>query len=282
MKKFAFLLTLTLFFMTGCKSKDYSLPHFELGEYKIFTLCDNLHEGNSQILITASDELVKKCLPNGFSSEINAFLVQNKKHNILIDSGLGNNLLQNLDSLNVKSEQIDIILITHCHGDHIGGLVKDGQKVFNNATIYLSQVEFDYWSKQNNQLFDEVAKLYENNIKTFNPNNINNIKEELIENIFPIATYGHTPGHTSFLLKEREEQILIWGDITHVTDVQFQNPEIAVTYDVDPVQAVQTRKEIFDFVQKNDIVIAGMHILSPAIGKIVLDENNKYNYINFE
>ncbi len=90
----------------------------------------------------------------------------------------------------------------------------------------------------------------------------------LLPGIYAIATYGHTPGHTSFLLESGKEKLLIWGDLAHAMAVQMPHPEISVTYDFDPRQAADIRKKMLEYVSKNNIPIAGMHIAYPAVGKI--------------
>ena len=257
-------------------SQNTDVSTINVGEYRISMLCESRNNGNTNILLDTPEDTIKKYLPDGFTSSINVFLIQNQSQNILIDAGLGLKLDENLKSLNVKAEQIDIILITHVHGDHIGGLLKDNKKAFPNAKIYFSEKEISYWKSINNELFNNVISKYENNIMTFVPNNINGVTKEVIENIFPIESSGHTPGHCSFLLSSANEKLLFLGDITHVTDIQYLKPEVAVTYDVNPKQAVETRKIIFEYIYRNELKFAGAHILG---GFGYLEAKNNEGYI---
>lgn len=88
------------------------------------------------------------------------------------------------------------------------------------------------------------------------------------EGIFPIKVYGHTPGHTAFMVVSDGERLLIWGDITHAMAVQMPHPEISVTYDVDPDAARALRLKILEYVAAHKIPVAGMHIAWPGIGTV--------------
>jgi glyoxylase-like metal-dependent hydrolase (beta-lactamase superfamily II) len=90
----------------------------------------------------------------------------------------------------------------------------------------------------------------------------------LFPDIQGIAAYGHTPGHTLFMVGNGEQKLLIWGDLTHTMPLQMPYPYLAVTYDTAPKQAVASRLKILEYVSKNNISIAGMHTVSPAIGKV--------------
>jgi len=86
--------------------------------------------------------------------------------------------------------------------------------------------------------------------------------------IKPIAAYGHTPGHTAFLIEEGKGRLLIAGDFLHVALVQFPAPDVSATYDVDPKAAAAARRQLLAFAANNKIPIGGMHIVYPAIGAV--------------
>jgi glyoxylase-like metal-dependent hydrolase (beta-lactamase superfamily II) len=94
-----------------------------------------------------------------------------------------------------------------------------------------------------------------------------------------LATYGHTPGHTSFLIESKESKLLIWGDLTHAMAIQMPYPQVAVTYDVNPEGAVQSRKAVLTYVSENHIPVAGMHIAYPAIGEIKSISDGGYQFL---
>ena len=249
---------------------------FPVGQYKLSALAERIGTGNPKVLMNASPELIQKYIPNGFQTQVNAFLLQTPEKNILIDAGLGQNLLSNLRSLNVTPEQIDAILITHMHGDHIGGLLAEGKKVFPNADLYISQAEYDYWETQENKQSHDVFDVYKSSLKLFQPEALGSKKQNILPGVQAITAFGHTPGHTAYLIESGNSKLLVWGDLTHVTAVQMPHPEMGVTYDKDSKQAIASRKQILEYVAKNQIPIAGMHIASPAVGDITANGQGGY------
>ncbi|MDR3201192.1 MAG: MBL fold metallo-hydrolase, partial [Spirochaetales bacterium] len=107
---------------------------------------------------------------------------------------------------------------------------------------------------------------YSGKVKIFNPGEPGARVQELFPGVTPLAAFGHTPGHTVFLVQSEGKSLIIGGDLVHVMDIQIPVPDISVTYDVDPAAARIARKKIFDYAVKNKIPITGMHLASPGIG----------------
>jgi len=262
---------------------------FKLGSVEVHLLSEGQQAGNSGILIGATPEMLQKALPEGsFTSATNAFLVRSAGKNILIDVGFGRNLFDNLQSFGVSAEQIDAVLITHAHGDHIGGLLRDGTASFPNATLYLAQAEHDYWTNDEImnkapesyhggfQFVQNVVSVYKERLHLFTPDELGAEVNMLFPDIQAVAAYGHTPGHTMFLIGSGEQRLLIWGDLTHALPVQMLYPQLAVTYDVDTEQAIASRLKVLEYVSKNNIPIAGMHIAFPGMGSIKANSEGGY------
>lgn len=248
---------------------------YQVGSFNLTVLPEMQNKGNKGILIGATDEMLATYMPDGtYPTAINAFLLETADKRILVDAGLGRNLSAHLETCKIKPEDIDIILLTHMHGDHIGGLLTDGKKSFPAATLYVSQPEYDHWA--NDAKAGAVLDAYKENLHLFVPAEAGTTGEELLPGIQGIAIYGHTPGHTGYLLQSDGEQLLIWGDTAHAMDIQMPCPQVAVTYDVDPVQATASRQRILKYVADNKIRVAGMHIVYPGIGDIRKDGNNGY------
>ena len=254
----------------------------KVGQAEIILLSEGQGQGNSRILIGATPQMQNEQIPSGtFPNATNAFLVRTPERHILVDAGVQSaRLLSNLGTFGVTPEKIDIILITHLHGDHFGGLLENGKVVFPNTKIYIPQPEYDYWMSDSVMLqlpensrggFLTVRKViaaYKDNLSLFQPNALEKDLYALLPGISAIAAYGHTPGHTMYMVESDNEQMLIWGDITHAMAIQMPYPSVAVTYDVDPKQAVISRKKVFDYVSRNNIPVAGMHIPFPAMGVV--------------
>jgi glyoxylase-like metal-dependent hydrolase (beta-lactamase superfamily II) len=251
---------------------------YTFGDSKIYLLSEGQQTGSVDILVGATAKMTEEAVPEGaFPNAVNAFLVQKDGKNILVDAGFGRKLFDNLASFGVTPEKIDIILLTHLHGDHIGGLVKDGNKTFVNADLYIAKPEYDYWMAESADLpenmrnrFTNVQNIinkYEGLIKLFEPVEPGSDKE-VLPSIKAFAAYGHTPGHTVYEIDGGNEKLLIWGDLTHAMAIQMPYPQVAVSYDVNPQDAVDARDKILKYVVKNKIPVAGMHIAYPGMGKV--------------
>ncbi|OUY05956.1 MBL fold metallo-hydrolase [Acinetobacter populi] len=221
---------------------------------------------------------------------VNAYLIRGAGRIILVDSGTGGLngagglLLENLMTLGVNPNDIDTILITHAHPDHIGGLLDhEGQVRYKNANLYLHPLEMDYWlddeklkhqnerGQRNFSLVRRTLHAYAKSIKFFD-------HRPIIEGIRPRLLAGHTPGHTGFYVESDDKSLLIWGDIIHFPNIQLADPSITISFDCDPEQAASTRKKILQEVVQNKQLIAGMHIEKQGFAQISLSEH-KYHLV---
>ncbi|MDR0714339.1 MAG: MBL fold metallo-hydrolase [Bacteroidales bacterium] len=282
MKKGVYLLMVSLLYSLHCCIAQQTVITCETGDFRVSTLSDGGRDADPSLLVGATPEILEKCLPNGsFPLHTHAFLIHTPDKNILIDAGVGKNLLsKNLPSLDISVEQIHVILLTHMHGDHIGGLMRDGKKAFPQAELYVSQAEYDYWMgmKERGENVRKTLDAYRDKLHLFVPGELGKATADLVPGIKPVAAYGHTPGHTAYLVESAGKKLLVWGDLTHAVAVQMPHPEVALSFDVNPQQAVQTRKRILDYVQKNGIRVAGAHIPFPAVGDIEIGKEGGYGF----
>ena len=285
MKKSLLLLFIVTFPMINITAlngatNEETVITFAFGSYQISTLSEGGGSMKTDILSGATEDMLKKYLPDGTSQiQTNAFLVKTGDKNILIDAGYGKNLFDNLNSLDVSEDKVDIILLTHMHGDHIGGLLKDGKAVFPNAELYVSKAEHDYWiSTDNNTNIRNIFEAYKSKLHLFEPVDIGSDKQNLFPGFQGIEAYGHTPGHTVFLIESEGNRVMVWGDITHATNIQIPCPEVTISFDVDQAMAKVSRAKILEYVAKNKIRIAGMHIVFPSVGDIRIGSENNGAY----
>ncbi len=256
---------------------------YNVGDFEVSLLVENSSQGSPSILIGTDEDMLKKYLPDGtYATATSAFLVKTPEHTILVDTGLGLNLLRNMQSLGVAAEDVDAVLLTHMHGDHIGGLQRGGKPLFPNATVYLAEQEKDFWSNAEN--VKAALEPYGERVTTFIPVNLdgNSTAGDSSPQIFPgittIAAFGHTPGHTAYMISSNNEKLLIWGDIVHAMEIQIPVPDVSITYDTDPVMAAAIRKTILEYVTVNKIPVAGMHLVYPAIGTITKVSEGSFRF----
>ena len=251
----------------------------KVGTVEVSLLSEGQATGDSRIFVGATPEMIQKSLPDGsYPRSCNAFLIRMSGKNVLVDAAFGSELFNNLKLLGVAPEQIDAVLITHVHGDHIGGMLKDGQAAFPKAELYLSQPEHDYCmnGEARNANARKVVETYQSKLRLFQPTEIDAAPHILFPGIHAVAAFGHTPGHTLYMVESGSDRLLIWGDLTHAIAIQMPYPQVAMTYDTNTDMAIAARKKVLEFVSKNNIPVAGMHTAFPGMGKITKAPDGGY------
>jgi glyoxylase-like metal-dependent hydrolase (beta-lactamase superfamily II) len=253
-----------------------------VGAFKVTALRDgsidlvlDAYKGLPAAEIKALAERSGELKSSGLPTSVNAYLVDTGAHKILVDAGnahcygwaLGG-LEGNLRAAGYRPEQIDLVLLTHLHGDHVCGLVQDGKKLFPNATIYAAQEEADAWLEDAPQT-DITAKqaretlaLYGKAFHTFHTG------AQLAPGVTIVPAHGHTAGHTAYRFRSKGQSLLVWGDIVHCPPVQFLHPEVSVRSDTAPAEAIATRQALFAQTAKDDTLVAGAHLPFPGLGHL--------------
>jgi glyoxylase-like metal-dependent hydrolase (beta-lactamase superfamily II) len=233
----------------------------------------------------------------GVQTSVNAFLVNTGSSLVLVDSGSSScngpnfgSVHKNLIAAGYKPEQVNTILLTHLHPDHVCGISNKGTANFPNATVYIADTEANFWLnpqqaaklpqdkqakfKQTVEKIQQAIHPYQNakRLKTFKLG-------EKIQGFEVISTPGHTPGHSSFALKSGNQEIVFIGDIVHSHSIQFDRPTTAIDFDTDPKKAVQTRLAQFARLAKNGQTIAAPHLPFPGIGHIYSADGKHYQWI---
>jgi glyoxylase-like metal-dependent hydrolase (beta-lactamase superfamily II) len=233
---------------------------------EVWVLQETSGMGNTGVLVDAPADVVARYAPEGtFPNATNAVLVRRGDHVTLVDSGYGRTIFDKMAALGISPADVDEVLLTHMHGDHIGGMLRDGARAFPNATVSLAQKEFDHWTASGNDQALKIFDAYKGSLKMLAPVEIDS---PMGQGFTPIAAYGHTPGHIVFMVRDGYEQLLIWGDLTHAMAIQMPHPEISVRYDTDPAAARESRLKILRTVAAEGIPVVGMHIAATTPGDV--------------
>ena len=197
---------------------------------------------------------------------------------------------QNLRASGYTPEQVDTILMTHLHPDHVCGLVdENGEAVYPNAELRASEGDADFWlDEERSQALPEEERAFFTMAQEavapyqeagrFSPFASG---DELLMGIVARDTHGHTPGHASFMLNSGDDAMLVWGDVVHSYGVQFADPSVAIEFESDPEQAVHTREAVLERAVDEKHWVAGAHMPFPGIGHIVEDEEG-YRWLPIE
>ncbi len=227
-------------------------------------------------------------LPTPFT----ALVVNTGKRFVLIDTGSGGqiaptagSLVANLRAAGISEKDIDTILISNFHPDHINGIkTKDDELVFPNAEITVPAPEWAYWMEDRNlrqakdnlkgyflnsrRIFSDIAR----NLKRFQPG------KEVAPGIVSVPAYGHTPGHTAYIISDDNQSLFVLCDTTNHPALFVRHPEWQSIVDQDGPMAVETRKRILDWVSADRMIVQGYHFPFPGYGHIEKLANG-YEYV---
>lgn len=257
-----------------------------VGDFEVTALNDGAFDLPVEKLLkqpaeTTEAELAKYYQKPPVETSVNAFLINTGSKLVLIDTGTGGStpttgrLLANLQAAGYKAEQVDDILITHMHGDHVGGLLHDGAAAFPNARVHAGKADVDYWLSQEamDKAPDTAKGGFQTAQKAFAPYAASKLLPidgdgEIVPGIRSWATPGHTPGHTSYIVESQGQKLIVTGDLIHVAGVQFDDPSVTIAFDSDATQAAASRATVFARAAKDGTLIAAAHLQFPGMGRL--------------
>jgi len=271
-------------------SQVAGLYRTKVGGIEITSMLDGSMSLPQSVLMSAPESMIAAAretyaLPAGdtLPAFVNTFLINTPTRTVLVDTGargsgptLGK-MRSLLDAASITPSQIDSIIITHAHPDHVGGLLDESvAKVFDKSTIMICEDELAFWyddtamgaAGDKKGMFEAARKFLgpykeSGQIQTFKAG------ADLGQGLTAHPLIGHTPGHHGVRIEDGGEQFLIWADLVHFPAVQFDHPEQSVGFDIDPEAAQKARQKTFEEAAGQEIRVAGMHLFFPAIGHVV-------------
>lgn len=269
------------------RHQQSGLYHLAVGDYTVTAVNDGTFQASFDLVAGISKEECIRIETAAFrpvppKMTMNAFLLQLGDRTALVDTGCGTSsgptlgmVCRNLAGMGVNPADIDTILVTHMHPDHINGLVTDsGEAVFPNAEIVVNEKELQFFldpmspsrspegePQEFFEGFRRATKPYADRIRTVRDGPV-------FSGVTAVTQAGHTPGHTGWLIESGGDAVMIWGDIVHMPHLQFTAPEAGTILDIDREQAVAARRRALDQAATDRIRVAGIHLDFPAFGHV--------------
>ena len=254
-----------------------------IGELEIIALTDGATQFGAELFPGTEEQVIANLLKNAHTETIdtnfNAFIVKSGDDTMLVDAGprdlFGDTcgfLGDAMKEAGVTHSDVTHLYFTHLHPDHIAGaLTQDGQAVFANAQMMVSEADHAFWNSEvfTDDTLSEWQGLAKASISAYaGRTELVKHGDSLVGGVTAFSLPGHTPGHMGFLANDGADSFIHVGDIAHAPILQLANPEICIAFDIDMDTARETRKRTLDMVATEGMQISGGHFLQPNIGRL--------------
>lgn len=261
-----------------------------LGRYRITALLDGIAPLGRGFFFgpdagAIDEELAKTGLgPDVLPAPVSAYLLQSDDRTILIDAGMGalellgpgfGNMTAALQALGVGEDDIDMVIITHLHPDHIGGMLVNGAPAFPNAEVVVAQAEAAFWTDdamaaQAPEDAQGLFQLAKGTLAGFG-DAVTQVADgaEVAPGVRLMLSPGHTPGHSILQIDGGDRQLLMLADTVHSADLHLAMPDVGFGFDTDSAMAAASRRRVFDMASADKMLVAGSHIHFPGFGRIL-------------
>jgi glyoxylase-like metal-dependent hydrolase (beta-lactamase superfamily II) len=262
---------------------------FKVGDFTCIALSDGSCLGDAAFIFSMvnQDELDQVFKSRGMKlDEIpnswTCLFIDTGVQLVLLDTGFGigtkpqgGRLIQSLRKAGISADDVDLVLLSHAHTDHLGGSVdQDGTPVFSNARYLIAEAEYNFWTNGNNysSIYQSMLTLIRKNLSAlesqlelFSPD------KEFLPGIRSISAFGHTPGHTAFQIQSNDASLLYLSD-TILHPLQIENPDWVAIVDNNPDQTISTREVIFNWAASKQLLVHCYHFDFPGLGYILREK----------
>jgi glyoxylase-like metal-dependent hydrolase (beta-lactamase superfamily II) len=259
---------------------------FKLGNFEVLVVKDGARAsgapgetfGTNQSKDAVGDLLQKNFLPaDQFVNSFSPALINTGSDLVLFDTGFGESgreagngrLMEGLAAAGYTPDDVTVVVLTHMHGDHIGGLMEKGAPAFPKARYVMGQAEYDFWTDAK-----RVGTPAEGGQKGVLAN-VKPLAEKatfigdgatVVPGITSMAAFGHSPGHMIFRVESEGKQLVLTADTANHFVLSLQRPEWEVKFDMDKAAAAASRKKVFDMIATDRLPFLGYHMPFPAVG----------------
>lgn len=256
------------------------------GGFEITAVLDGFIDLNSSVFSGAPQAEIDAAILAGFVDPaklrlgITTYILNDGERTILVDAGAAGffgagagRILANLEAAGIKPEAVDVVLLTHMHLDHTGGLLTGGKAVFPNAEVVVSEADVAFWADTANAATaPEIAKpafAYNASVvKAYPKFTRHKGTGEVVKGISALALPGHTVGHSGYIIGTGNDRLVIAGDTVFLPSVSFPRPETRIMFDSDADAALKTRKMLLDMLATDRLLMAATHLPFPTFGRV--------------
>lgn len=271
--------------------RNASIYRFKLGNFNLISISDGTLSVPAAIFASnAKPEEFNRVLQQGFQGEkltvdCNVLLVNTGQNKVLIDTGSGllngatvGKLIENLQQAQIKPSDITAVILTHAHGDHVGGLNGKSGLTFPNARYFIGKQEWNFWTGSSVDLpkfggpaemkkqMMEIAKtqlsLIRDRVTQFDVN------QEFLPGFTAIPAYGHTPGHVAIRIASGNAVMVHTADTVHTHTINLWNPSWKPIFDADRDLAATTRQSVLEKIESDRTLMFAYHFPYPGIGHL--------------
>ena len=284
----------------GAPGNNVAFYRFKIGDAVVTAINDGVFSRPLEGFIrNAPIEDVRAAQADAFlptdrvTISVSSVAIQTGGKLVLLDTGLGDNApptaglwMANFRAAGLDPAQVDTVLVSHFHGDHIGGLrTRDGAAVFPRAEVKVPAREWDYWMDDTRAAAapEALKPNFANARRIFGPmaKDVTRFEwgQEIAPGISAVAAPGHTPGHTVFALTAGGGRFLMMSDTSNAPHLFVRNPDWAAVFDMDPDLARTTRHRLLDMAAGEKMQVSFYHAPFPATGFIARDGERRYRMV---
>jgi glyoxylase-like metal-dependent hydrolase (beta-lactamase superfamily II) len=278
-----------------------SFYRYRVGEAQVNVISDGVNTfplGDTLVLNAKKDEvsaaLDKAFLPKDkMSVHFSPLVINTGGKLVVIDTGNGpaafasskgnvGQFASNLIAAGFDPKNIDMVVISHFHGDHVNGLLTaDGAAAFPNAEVLVPATEWKFWmddGEMSRANGERMQGLFKNNRRVFEAGLKKKVTpyewgKDIAPGLLAVDSTGHTPGHTSYVLSSGSDKVFIQSDVTNHPALFVANPGWHLMFDQDPARAEKTRRKVYDMLVADRMRVQGFHYPFPANGYVEKDGN---------
>jgi glyoxylase-like metal-dependent hydrolase (beta-lactamase superfamily II) len=276
-----------------------SFYRYKVGDAQVNVISDGVNTfplGDTFVLNAKKDQvnaaLARAFLPKDkMSVHFSPLVINTGGKLVVIDTGNGagafasskgnvGQFASNLTAAGFDPKNIDMVVISHFHGDHVNGLLTaDGAAAFPNAEVLVPAVEWKYWmddGEMSRATGERMQGLFKNNRRVFEAGLKKKVTpyewgKDVAPGLLAVESIGHTPGHTSYVLSSGSDKLFIQSDVTNHPSLFVANPGWHLMFDQDPALAEKTRRKVYDMLVADRMRVQGFHYPFPANGYVEKD-----------